>query len=125
MWHPQTPGKSASLQQIGRSLLARFSVPISTGGAKSAPSPPRRAAWRGSRRQGIDCVRYFAYAKSLFLRATGLIRSGCNGCGQRFRWMDLTCGRAKPVFKGRLAEWRAIAWKEGGLAKLHAVVEIG
>jgi len=24
MWHPQTPGKSASLQQIGRSLLARL-----------------------------------------------------------------------------------------------------
>src|SRR6266849_6113232 len=42
---------------------ARLSVPISTGGAKSAPSPPRPAAWRGSRRQGIDCVRYFAYAK--------------------------------------------------------------
>src|SRR6266851_4302645 len=44
-------------------LRQRFSVPISTGGAKSAPSPPRPAAWRGSRRQGIDCVRYFAYAK--------------------------------------------------------------
>src|SRR5713226_8406488 len=59
---------------------------------------------------------------SLFLRATGLIRSGCNGCGQRFRWQDLTCGQAKPVFKARLAEWRAIAWKECVLAKLHAVV---
>src|SRR5256885_17249040 len=59
----------------------------------------------------------------LFFRATGLIRSGCNGCGQRFRWQDLTCGPAKPVFKARLAEWRAIAWKECVLAKLHAVVE--
>src|SRR2546430_10909650 len=62
-------------------------------------------------------------SSDLFLRATGLIRSGCNGCGQRFRWKDLTCGQAKPVFKARLAEWRAIAWKECVLAKLHAVVE--
>src|SRR5256886_7354841 len=44
---------------------------------------------------------------SLFLRATRLIRSGCNGCGQRFRWQDLTCGQANPVFKARLAECRA------------------
>ncbi len=60
---------------------------------------------------------------SLFLRPPGLIRSGCNGCGPRFRWQDLTCGQAKPVFEARLAEWRGIAWKECVLAKLHAVVE--
>src|SRR5216684_5599655 len=59
---------------------------------------------------------------SLSLRAAGSIRSGCNGCGQRFRWRDLTCGPAKPVFETRLAESRAIAGKECALAKFHAVV---
>src|SRR6266550_5082205 len=59
---------------------------------------------------------------SLSLRAAGSIRNGCNGCGQRFRWRDLTCGPAKPVFETRLAESRAIAGKECALAKFHAVV---
>jgi len=51
-----------------------------------------------------------------YLSGAGSIRSGCNGCAQRFRWRDLTCGPAKPVFEARLAELRAIAGNECALA---------
>src|ERR1700730_1356392 len=73
--------------------------------------------------KGLNAFGTSLSRNSLSLRAAGAIRSGCNGCGQRFRWRDLICGLIEPGFETRLAESRAIAGKECALAKLHAVVK--
>jgi len=57
--------------------------------------------------KGLNAFGTSLTRNSLSLRAAGAIRSGCNSCGQRFRWRDLICGLIEPGFETRLAESRA------------------
>jgi hypothetical protein len=67
--------------------------------------------------KGLNAFGTSLTRNSLSLRAAGAIRSGCNGCGQRFRWRDLICGLIEPGFETRLAESRAIAGKESLISR--------
>src|SRR5258708_15379332 len=69
--------------------------------------------------KGLNAFGTSLTRNSSSLRAAGAIRSGCNGCGQRFRWRGLIFGLVEAGFGTRLARSSPNAGEECAVPKLH------